>query len=117
MIDTQTREKAGQLRIGGTPISLGYSSLSRSLYVADGQTGAVFVVDGNFGNRSELLLVHQHEGLDIQLDWASVTLGNLTGIWGRTVHLDTQVDGKPIRLTHAGTEITRTARAETEADG
>jgi stage V sporulation protein R len=80
-------------------------------------TPRVFVVDGNFGNRSELLLVHQHEGLDIQLDWASVTLGNLTGIWGRTVHLDTQVDGKPIRLTHDGTEITRTARAETEADG
>jgi len=79
-------------------------------------TPRVYVTDGNFGNRSELLLTHQHEGLDIQLDWASVTLANLVGVWDRPVHLDTLLEGKPIRLTHDGSQVTRADRKETEAD-
>ena len=73
-------------------------------------TPRVYVVDGNHANRGELRLWHQHEGLDIQLDWASITLANLFAIWGRPVHLDTAVDGKPLRLSHDGTEFKRTKR-------
>ncbi len=79
-------------------------------------TPRVYVVDGNFGNRGEMLLSHQHEGLDIQLDWASVTLLNLVSLWGRPVHLDTLLDGKPIRLSHDGSEVTRSKRTEQEGD-
>jgi stage V sporulation protein R len=79
-------------------------------------TPRVFVADANANNRSELRLVHQHEGLDIQLDWASVTLANLAGLWERPVHLDTQLDGKPIRLTHDGSQVTRAPRPEEETD-
>ncbi len=77
-------------------------------------TPRVYVVDANANNRSELLLAHQHEGLDIQLDWAALVLGNLAHVWRRPVHLDTLLEGKPLRLTHDGTEITRSAREETE---
>lgn len=73
----------------------------------------VYVIDANHANRGELRLAHQHEGLDIQLDWASITLQNLTAIWGRPVHLDTLIEGKPIRVSHDGHEITREARKET----
>jgi stage V sporulation protein R len=72
-------------------------------------TPRIYIVDGNHSNRSELRLWHEHEGLDIQLDWATVTLENLVSIWGRPVHLDTQVDGKPTRLSHDGTKPTRAA--------
>jgi len=70
-------------------------------------TPVVYIVDANAFNRGELRLAHQYEGLDVQLDWASVTLGNLAAIWGRPVHLDTFLEGKPIRLSHDGTEIKR----------
>ena len=70
----------------------------------------VYAVDANFGNRGELLLAHRHEGLDIQLDWASVTLMNLVAMWGRPVHLQTLVDGKPMLLSHDGTGVTRSVR-------
>lgn len=70
-------------------------------------TPRIYIADANAYNRGELLLVHQHEGLDIQLDWAEVTLGNLVNLWGRPVHLDTQLDGEGIRLSHDGTEVTR----------
>jgi stage V sporulation protein R len=70
----------------------------------------VYVVDANVGNRSELLLWHEHEGQDLQLDWATVTMQNLFALWGRAVHLDSWLDGKPIRITHDGSTATRAAR-------
>jgi len=79
-------------------------------------TPRVYVVDGNHGNRGEMLLVHQHEGLDIQMDWAGVTLGNLFKLWGRAVHLETLLDGKPITLTHDGNEVKRVHRKEKEEE-
>ena len=75
-------------------------------------TPRVAIIDANVGNRAELRLAHDHEGLDIQLDWASLVLGNLAAIWGRPVHLDTRVDGKPVTLTHDGTDTKRVARKE-----
>jgi stage V sporulation protein R len=79
-------------------------------------TPRIYVVDANFGNRGEMKLVHQHEGLDIQLDWASVTMKNLVAIWGRPVHLDTLLEGKPIRLSHDGREVSRSKRKEHGGD-
>ncbi|MCB9672987.1 MAG: SpoVR family protein [Alphaproteobacteria bacterium] len=70
-------------------------------------TPRIYVYDANFANRGELLLTHEHEGLDIQLDWASVTLANLAALWGRPVHLETLLEGKPIRMSHDGSEVTR----------
>jgi len=55
------------------------------------------VVDGNFHNRSELLLSHKHEGRDLKLDWAFETLKNLYKIWKKPVHLYT-VQEKETRL-------------------
>ncbi len=61
------------------------------------------VRDGNHANRGELELGHIHEGSDIQVDWASQTLRNLSLLWGRPVHLRTTVDDKPVTLSHDGT--------------
>jgi stage V sporulation protein R len=75
-------------------------------------TPRVYVVDGNAHNRAELRLVHDHEGIDIQMDWAALVLGNLAAIWGRPVHLETLLESRPITLTHDGTEVKRTQRKE-----
>jgi len=84
--------------------------------VAGCGTPRIYVVDGNHANRGELRLAHQHQGMDIQLDWASVTMTNLVHVWGRPVHLDTLVDGKFMRLSCDGTQLTRSDRADTELD-
>jgi stage V sporulation protein R len=75
-------------------------------------TPRVYVIDANAFNRGELKLSHDHEGLDIQMDWAGPTLGNLAKIWGRPVHLDTLLDGRPIAITHDGSEVRRVQRKE-----
>lgn len=53
----------------------------------------IFVVDGNYQNKGELLLLHQYEGSDLDLKTARETLKNVSEIWGRPVHIETMSDG------------------------
>jgi stage V sporulation protein R len=66
------------------------------------------VVDANYRNRGELLLEHDHMGIDLRLDWAEDTLRNLTRVWSRPVNLTTVVEEKPAVMTHDGDEFTTT---------
>jgi stage V sporulation protein R len=64
----------------------------------------IYVVDGNFRNRGELLLRHQFNGVELRLDQAADTLANIQYVWGRPVNLQTLVDGKPTMLSFDGTD-------------
>ncbi len=74
----------------------------------------IFVEDGNFENRSELLLRHRHEGIDLRIDWAQDTLVNLQKLWNRPVNLLTVLDGKEKILSYDGKEH-REKSVETDA--
>ncbi|MCB9655348.1 MAG: SpoVR family protein [Deltaproteobacteria bacterium] len=60
------------------------------------------VVDGNWENRGELLLLHTHDGVDLQHDWAFDTLANLNRLWRRPVAIATRVDDKPTIIRFDG---------------
>jgi len=62
----------------------------------------IYVVDGNYKNRGELLLKHEHSGLDLKLDKSADTLANVQAIWGRPVHLQTIIENQPSLLTYDG---------------
>src|SRR3979490_2528944 len=64
----------------------------------------IYVVDGNYRNRGELLLRHLHNGVDLKMDHATDPLANLQFVWSRPVHLQTVVDDKPSMLSYDGTE-------------
>jgi stage V sporulation protein R len=64
----------------------------------------IFVVDANYRNRGELLLLHRHEGQDLKLNYAADTLGNVQAIWSRPVHVMTIVEDKPTLLSFDGSE-------------
>ena len=64
----------------------------------------IYVVDGNYQNRGELLLKHRHEGMDLKIDEAQDTLRNLFTIWQRPVHVETIRDEEAIVLSFDGTE-------------
>jgi stage V sporulation protein R len=66
----------------------------------------IYVVDGNYRNRGELLLNHAFNGVELKMDQAADTLANIQHIWGRPVHLSTLVDGKPTTLSFDGTDHT-----------
>ena len=52
----------------------------------------VSVVDGNYKNRGELLLCHEHNGVDLKPDFTMETLKNINAIWGRPVYLETVIE-------------------------
>jgi stage V sporulation protein R len=62
----------------------------------------IYVVDGNYRNRGELMLLHRHEGIDLKEDEAMDTLRNIFQIWTRPVHLETQEDGASKVLSYSG---------------
>ncbi len=62
------------------------------------------VEEANYLNRGELYLVHQHEGVDLDMEEAKDTLVNLYKIWTRPVHLETVMDDVKTLLSFDGTE-------------
>ena len=74
----------------------------------------IYVVDGNYHNRGELLLRHEHSGVDLRLDQAADTLANLQFVWSRPVHLQTVVDEKPTLLSFDGSEHTNKTLGEAD---
>lgn len=65
----------------------------------------MFVTDGNFGNRGELLLAHDHQGLDLDTKYARETMRALYAVWRRPINVETTVDGQKKLLTYAAGEF------------
>lgn len=63
------------------------------------------VEDANFQNRGELLLMHRHYGVDLDMQFASETLQNLHFIWKRPVNLSTKYDDKEVTFCFNGKEM------------
>ncbi len=72
------------------------------------------VLDGNWGNRGELLLRHSHAGVDLEPEKARDTLENLEKLWRRPVAIATKADNKGIVLRFDGKSHTEKAIGEAE---
>jgi stage V sporulation protein R len=72
----------------------------------------ITVVDGNYGNRGELFLVHRHEGVDLRHDHAQATLQHLHRLWQRPIHLATRAEGAGKILAYDGVEHTEQDTAD-----
>src|SRR4029078_3333062 len=55
---------------------------------------SIRVIDSNYSNRGELLLEHQHAGMDLRGDYAKETLSALVRVWQRPAAISTHVDNK-----------------------
>jgi stage V sporulation protein R len=62
----------------------------------------IHVTDGNYKNRGELYMRHQHEGVDLDIRYARDTLENVHQIWRRTTHLETKVGDRGKLFTFDG---------------
>lgn len=58
------------------------------------------VEDADFGHHRALLLVHDHDGRDLHLEYAEKTLAYVYQLWGREVALQTIVNGKKVLLSY-----------------
>jgi stage V sporulation protein R len=65
----------------------------------------IYVKDGNFRNRGELLLWHRFEGGELKRDYAEDTLRNLFMVWRRPVHIESNFNETPTILSFDGEEV------------
>jgi stage V sporulation protein R len=67
----------------------------------------IYVVDGNYRNRGELLLGQKHVGVDLEIKHLVETLKHVQHIWGRPVHLHAQIDDDPVLFSYDGEQSTQ----------
>jgi stage V sporulation protein R len=66
----------------------------------------IYVEDSNFENRGELLLRHDHQGMDLRVDYAREVMQALVRVWKRPVNVQTKQEDKVVMLRFDGKEHT-----------
>ena len=62
----------------------------------------LLVQDGDYLKNGELYLKHQYEGTELDVKYLEKTLPYVHHLWGRTVHLETVLDGRLVVFTFDG---------------
>lgn len=65
------------------------------------------ITDGNHTGNGELYLKHMYEGVELDLKYVERTLPYVHRLWGKTVHLESVVEGKPVLFTYDGKKNNR----------
>jgi stage V sporulation protein R len=60
----------------------------------------ITVNDGDFLKNGELYLKHWYEGIELDVKYLERVLPYINQLWGRAVHLESIVEGKPILFTY-----------------
>ena len=69
----------------------------------------IYVKDGNFKNRAELLLHHKYMGVDLDMNYARGVLKALHRVWKRPVNIESLFDDKGLLLSYDGEDFTEEA--------
>ncbi|MFB4163702.1 SpoVR family protein [Alteribacillus sp. JSM 102045] len=65
------------------------------------------VTDGDYAKAGELYITHHFEEEELDIKYLEKTLPYLHQLWGRTVHLETVVDGKTAVFSYNGRKVHR----------
>jgi stage V sporulation protein R len=68
--------------------------------VGMGSVPVIRIVDSDYGQNRTLYLVHEHDGRDLQLEYAEKTLAFVNRLWHRDVALETIVEGSRTLLRY-----------------
>lgn len=67
----------------------------------------ITVQDGDYLQNGELYLKHHYEGSELDIKHMEKTLPYVHQLWGRTVHLETIIEDRPVLFTHDGKKTQR----------
>lgn len=67
----------------------------------------IVVKDGDYLRNGELYLEHRYEGIELDLKYLEKTLPHVYALWGRTVHLETVVEGRRVVFSYNGKKCNR----------
>lgn len=83
-----------------------YEAIRDQLITARTNGGFPYIVvqDGNYASNGELYLLHSYEGIELDLPYLENVLPYLYQLWGKTVHMESYVNGKKTLFTYNGTK-------------
>ncbi|MDF2958736.1 MAG: stage sporulation protein [Paenibacillus sp.] len=67
----------------------------------------IVVENGNYDKNGELYLKHAYEGVELDLKYVERTIPYIQQLWGKTVHLETVIESKPVLFTYDGKKHNR----------
>jgi stage V sporulation protein R len=67
----------------------------------------LLVEDGDYKRNGHLFIKHRHEGVDLDTYYLEKTLPYVFNLWGKTVHLETVLEGRSIIFSFDGTKNMR----------
>ena len=73
--------------------------------VGTGTIPVIKVEDADYNHNRTLLLKHDHDGRDLQLDYAEKTMKYLQQLWGHDVAMETVIDGNPTFLSFSDNKL------------
>jgi stage V sporulation protein R len=62
----------------------------------------ISVDNGDYERNGELYLFHEYEGMELDLKYVERTVPYIHQLWGKTVHLESVVEGKPVLFSYDG---------------
>ncbi|BCU81011.1 stage V sporulation protein R [Polycladomyces abyssicola] len=65
------------------------------------------VKDGDYLQNGELYLEHVYEGTELDVKYLEKTLPHVYHLWGRTVHLETVIEKRPVMFSYNGKKCSR----------
>jgi stage V sporulation protein R len=96
------RQEDEDLVVSRTASPEGWSDVKDTLlrHMGMGSIPVVRIRDADMDRRGILRLEHEHEGRDLDHEYAAETLRHAHRLWGRTVLLDTRTEGNEVRLSY-----------------
>ena len=70
----------------------------------------IVVENGDFARNGELYLKHGYEGTELDPKYLEHVLPYIFQLWGRPVHLETCIEGKPMLYSYDGKKNTRSLK-------
>jgi stage V sporulation protein R len=67
----------------------------------------ITVTNGDYLKNGELYLKHWYEGIELDVKYLEKVVPYVHQLWGRPVHLETVMEGKPIVFTYDGKTVHR----------
>lgn len=93
----------------------GWESVKTALLKTIGTASipVIKIENANIGQSRTLHLKHYHDDRDLKLNYSERTLAHVYELWGRTVSLETQLDGKQVLLHYDGESFSVKEKART----
>ncbi|RKQ35894.1 SpoVR family protein [Oceanobacillus halophilus] len=67
----------------------------------------ITVDNGDYNRNGELYLMHNYEGIELDLHYLEHVLPYIYQLWGRNVHMETVIEGKKIIFMYDGNKVTK----------